>query len=686
MFGGGRSSANAITRSAPGSTRLQQAVARAQSHRTQAERVSTHNDSDKFNLDAGIAKEVLALHAKVDKVLLQLGTFFETIANQKGGSRPDSALPKRIVNRPPPVLTAPLPGQAEEKEPVTSDSSPSKTPRELRSPKNHLSSDLSADERESSVPEADFLQKLQATRGRVSSGWQDTTDGVFAILPITSCLKHSTTRDSGHSRLTRSSHSSRSLFSEACTDIVAGLPRSSQSQTSVRRSGRAAVAFSQETGGEMRKEVTMSAAVAAQIGYKRRRRSNVEVKVWRFMDHQEGRQRAWFPRTLDVITIFSVLSSLFDSVFEAGSRDIGPVGLQFMFDAIFISEIAIRFAVCPDRCRFFREVYNWLDLVAGFVPFALRVVALSQDEDIWYETLVCLVPALRMLKLLRRFEQFHLLTQAFGMAFEALPFLIYTLALIIFAFSTCVFLVEPRDNIPDFGTALWLSLLTASTVGYGDVVPITFVGKFMISALVVVATIYTSIPFGIVGGSFSQVWTDRDRLLLMHRTRLRLLESGIAPEDFPALFRLFDHDGDGELSLDEFAALLKQLRVNMSRRRILDLFRVFDLDESGTIDGNEFVRVLFPSTFVTKRDHTWSEDVATAVAAAEAFKEIKRGRSLTSGDGLGSETASDEESPSEERHDPPPPKRLPEELVLWASEVKEGTMSSERANLSSSEG
>merc|ERR1719401_2026483 len=98
--------------------------------------------------------------------------------------------------------------------------------------------------------------------------------------------------------------------------------------------------------------------------------------------------------------------------------------------------------------------------------------------------------------------------------------------------------------------AAWLTFVSMTTVGYGDVVAQTPAGKLATSLLVLFSALYMSIPLGIIGNAFSEVWSDRDRILLTLRTRNRLLQWGYTARDIPKLFELFDADQNGELDIE----------------------------------------------------------------------------------------------------------------------------------------
>jgi len=263
----------------------------------------------------------------------------------------------------------------------------------------------------------------------------------------------------------------------------------------------------------------------------------------------------------------------------------------------------VRFLTCPNRLSFCLNCYNLIDVAAGLIVLILRSVYTSSlveadsKGEFTVTTLICAVPVLRLLKLLRRFETFHLIMRAFRMAMEVLPLLLYILTVIVMIFASLIYVVEPRSNVDSLPKALWLTIVTVGTIGYGDVVPESPLGSMMVSVLIIVSALYMAVPFGIVGNAFSTVWEDRDRLLLMHRTRSRILDRGFKAHDIPTVFCSFDTDGDGQLTLPEFLSMMDKLQIELGGDRLVQLFSTFDVDDSGSIDDREFVRTLFPKAY-----------------------------------------------------------------------------------------
>merc|ERR1719189_1799208 len=104
------------------------------------------------------------------------------------------------------------------------------------------------------------------------------------------------------------------------------------------------------------------------------------------------------------------------------------------------------------------------------------------------------LPVLRLLKMLRRFQKFHLLTNAFKLASEALPVLIYWYLVIWLLFSAGVYAVEPRSNVASLSQAMWMTFVSMTTVGYGDSVPKSNLGRAVVMTLVIISALYMAIP------------------------------------------------------------------------------------------------------------------------------------------------------------------------------------------------
>jgi len=340
--------------------------------------------------------------------------------------------------------------------------------------------------------------------------------------------------------------------------------------------------------------------------------------MWQlFEDPESSRFAKYYAIFTRSFVMVSVCFTLMQSLPSPPIKGIpGAVG-EIIVEAFFLVELLIRFASCPSRWTFVKCRYNLID-VCAVIPLVLRYVCgfVIQDVDddsmlgFAQNILLCVVPVLRLLKIIRRFERFQLLLHAFEMIFEALPVCLFPLAFITLLFSAAIYLVEPRDNIPTLWHAMWLTIVTMTTVGYGDITPSQAAGSIVVSVLVVSSVLYMAMPLGIIGQAFTEVWRDRDRILLMKRAKQSLSNWGYKPSQIPHLFQMFDDDGSGELELHEFQEMMSAMRIGLSQERVIQIFNSIDIDCGGSVDSSEFLTFLFPESQyvdICKKDNAVEE-------------------------------------------------------------------------------
>src|ERR1700712_870390 len=183
--------------------------------------------------------------------------------------------------------------------------------------------------------------------------------------------------------------------------------------------------------------------------------------------------------------------------------------------------VAYSVKVISDTSDLINEIMLALMIVvwAAFtVNFIVNLVLARDARRVWfrhnwYQLLIILLPALNPLRLLRLITlSAFLLMQTKGSALRSRVgiYVISTLIILVYVGSLMVLDAEqnaPGANIRSFGDALWWSVVTVTTVGYGDFVPVTLQGRFVAAGLMLsgVALI------GIITGTLASYLGERSR-------------------------------------------------------------------------------------------------------------------------------------------------------------------------------
>jgi voltage-gated potassium channel len=84
---------------------------------------------------------------------------------------------------------------------------------------------------------------------------------------------------------------------------------------------------------------------------------------------------------------------------------------------------------------------------------------------------------------------------------NAVRLIIVVTVLAVLLGSLAIWVLDHRD-FPDYGTALWFSLQTVTTVGYGDVTPTTVIGRLVAGVVMVTAIGFIAVFTAAVTSTF----------------------------------------------------------------------------------------------------------------------------------------------------------------------------------------
>ncbi|CAE7684959.1 Kcnd1, partial [Symbiodinium necroappetens] len=328
------------------------------------------------------------------------------------------------------------------------------------------------------------------------------------------------------------------------------------------------------------------------------RRSRCD-RLWEILDDPHSSWLAWvLSMSLRLTVVLSLAVTLLQTSQEESFLDAQVAAvLETAIDSIFLLEFMCRLLSAPSKATYFADLYNWADMLASLgliFRASTGFMTVASGADAVQGFLLYVLPVVRLLKLLRYFESLRLLVDAAANSVEALPVLFYTLVLITLSSATIIYLVEVRSNIPSLAHAIWLAIVTMTTVGYGDYAPKSVSGYLFVSVLTTVSVLFFALPVGIIGHEFTAAWHMRRQVLLFARVRKCFLKWGYDGEDVEALFQYADADADGMLNLLEFCELLHEMRLGLDTDSLIELFMLFDPGNEGFIEFSSLLRRLFP--------------------------------------------------------------------------------------------
>ena len=152
------------------------------------------------------------------------------------------------------------------------------------------------------------------------------------------------------------------------------------------------------------------------------------------------------------------------------------------------------------RIRYVFSAMAMVDLLA-ILPFYLPFVSV----DLRFLRMLRLFRLLRLFKLERYFISLQIITRVVRKSWPKLMATLIACAIVMVFSAILLYTTENAaqpDAFPNVVAALWWAVCTFTTVGYGDVYPITVAGKIFASLISIVGIGIVAIPTGIISAGF----------------------------------------------------------------------------------------------------------------------------------------------------------------------------------------
>jgi len=293
-------------------------------------------------------------------------------------------------------------------------------------------------------------------------------------------------------------------------------------------------------------------------------------KTWQFFeDPSSSKPATYLALSILLLILFSCTTFILESV-PSVERD--GKALWFPMEAVCIAlftvEFIIRLACCPKIMPFVKNFLNWIDLIS-IIPFYVELLlsALNTSTEVGFTRIfrvVRLVRVFRVFKLSRYSSRMQVVGQALYQSKEVLVMLCFVLLIIMIVFSSLIYYVErgewvaerrtwirsdgtpsPFMSIPD---CFYWTIVTVTTVGYGDMVPITTWGRIIAVVCMLSGILMIALPISIIGVNFTTLWEEKglNKSVVPHED---VLENETRPGMIGASFK-------------SFAELMEAIRIN----------------------------------------------------------------------------------------------------------------------------
>ncbi len=213
-------------------------------------------------------------------------------------------------------------------------------------------------------------------------------------------------------------------------------------------------------------------------------------------------------RAFDIALIVAILLSLtvlivhsIPSVSEQWGRQLDI--LEYIFTGLFTIEYLLRLYCSPKPKAYAKSFYGVVDLLS-ILPTYLALIFPSASF-MGVIRLLRVMRIFRVLKLVRYLQDSNILLRSLLMSRRKILVFFSTVAVLVTIFGALIFVIEgPENGFTSIPQSIYWAIVTITTVGYGDLVPSTPLGKGIASITMLLGYSILAVPTGIITAELSQ--------------------------------------------------------------------------------------------------------------------------------------------------------------------------------------
>lgn len=209
----------------------------------------------------------------------------------------------------------------------------------------------------------------------------------------------------------------------------------------------------------------------------------------------------------EVPVMVSVLMLIPVLIIEYTQQTLEPVAIYLNWGiwTVFLVEYLVLFYFSENKIEFIKS--HKIELIIVIFSFPIVPEGLESSGFLRFARLPRLLNGLRFFRLAALLNRFASIVKSIFNS-KGLRFIVYATIGIVLFFGFLFYISEPA--VQTYSDGLWWALVTITTVGYGDITPMTNLGRIIASALMIMGIGFIATITAAVSSYFISSFGDRD--------------------------------------------------------------------------------------------------------------------------------------------------------------------------------
>lgn len=220
-------------------------------------------------------------------------------------------------------------------------------------------------------------------------------------------------------------------------------------------------------------------------------------RVFQIIFESDTRVAKAFDIALIITILASVLVVILDSVasFHSHFGDLFYI-LEWIFTGLFTLELALRLYCLERPLKYLTSFYGVIDLISVLPTWLALVV--PGGQSVLVVRLLRVLRIFRILRLMQFVGEGRLLVDALKRSFHQIVLFLFSIFTLVTIFASVMYLIEPAEaGFTSIPISIYWAIVSLTTVGYGDIVPVTPLGQAITVMLMLTGYSIIAVPTGV---------------------------------------------------------------------------------------------------------------------------------------------------------------------------------------------
>ena len=211
-----------------------------------------------------------------------------------------------------------------------------------------------------------------------------------------------------------------------------------------------------------------------------------------------------FDLILLILIIISVIGIILNSDSEIEKRYGNLLYLaEWAFTILFTIEYLLRIYSASNRQKYifsFMGIVDLLAIIPTYLMFIYPPIRYLLDIRV-----IRLIRIFRILKLTNYMKGAYTMQIALRSSRPKIIVFLLSVSIVVILVGTLMYIIEgPKNGFDNIANSIYWAIITLTTVGYGNIVPVTAIGKILASCIMILGYAIIAVPTGIVSSEFTK--------------------------------------------------------------------------------------------------------------------------------------------------------------------------------------